>query len=807
MSDLLGELRVAFRQWRRRPLVPLTIILTLTAGLGAATAVFAVAWAVLWRPLDAPLSHQLVWIEAQSLATTGQSSPGAFAEWQAQSRTMSALAAIRPVSGALADGSGTDRVRGALVTPSLFRVVGIRPVAGRAFDDAEAQPAAARTLLISHRMWTTRYAADPAVIGRSVTMNGAPATIVGVLPAAAGAIVTGADWWSPLVLDARDRVNTGPRYLDVIGRLDSRSNVMAAREELGALAARLQLRDDDGSALGVAVTPLRHHLTAPYASGLSLLLAGVLALVLIAAANAAALLLTRAADRSTEMALRASIGATRWRIARQLFIEAGMLASVACAAGVVAALWINDLLRAILPADLPRLAEARIDLPAALFAIGLGGATAILIGLIPALRGARPDLQAVLRAGGNGPADLRLRQAFIVSQVAMAVVLGCGAALLVRSARALETAPRGYDATGVFTASITLPAATYRDAATIASAIDRISASVASVPGVTSASASSQLPFAGGSPGADLAFAEDAFTDGVDRQVRIRLVAPDYLSTLGVRVLEGRDITRIDSARSQPVVVINQALATRLASSSPVVGRAVKFAVPAFAGDDGRKVWTVVGVAADSWDRGPRQTIEPEVLLPITQAPDEVFFWISRELQLAVRTAGNAEALAADVRRAVASVDPGIPIGAARTLEARIAEAFSRDRLIAQLLTLLGAAGLAIALLGLAAGVDYQVRRQRRDTAVRLALGASTAGVVAPLVAAGTRLAVIGAVAGVAASLGLAPLIAAMLFGITPNDPVTLAGVAAAVVTVASATAWLVARTAARVDPAELLRS
>ena len=427
----------------------------------------------------------------------------------------------------------------------------------------------------------------------------------------------------------------------------------------------------------------------------------------------------------------------------------------------------RDLLRAIIPGDIPRLAEARIDLPATLFAITLGSTVALLIGLIPAMRGTRADLQSLLRAGAGGTAgDHRLRQVFVAAQVALAVVLGCGAALLVRSAQALESAPRGYDASGVFTASVTLPSATYRDASTITASMNRIIGDVAALPGVTSASVSSQLPFAGGSPGADLALADQTFADGVDRQVRIRLVAPDYLHTLGIVVRAGRDITNHDVADSLPVVVVNQTLA-----------------------------------------RGPRQTIEPEVLLPLSHTPGEDFFWISRELQLAVRTSGNAAALSADVRRAVFHVDPAIPIGAARTLEDRIDAAFSRERKIAQLLTVLGVAGLAIALLGLAGAVDYQVRRQRRDTAIRLALGASASGVITPLVAGGTMLAVAGAIAGTAASLGIGPLLGSLLFSVRANDPWTLGAVALTVVSVSITTAWVTARSAARVDPAELLRS
>ncbi len=808
MSDLAADIRTTLRQWTRRPTLPLTVAVTLTAGLGAAIAVFAVAWAVVWRQLDAPDPQRLVWIEAQSAKEAGASSPGAALTWQAEARTLEALAAIRSVAGVLADERGTDRLPGALVTESIFGVLGVRPALGRAFTAAEDAPGAARVLLISHRTWQSRFGGELDVVGRAVALDGRAATIVGVLPPGADSLLPGMDWWAPMAFAPSERANIGPQYLDLVGRLAANVSPAVAQQELAAIGGRLQLKAADGAPLGVRVTPLADHLTSRYRGGLVLLLAGVGALMLIACANVATLLLTRAHDRGPELALRASLGATRARLARQLLVEAAMLALVSAAAGLVAALWFTDLLRAWLPADVPRIAEARVDGVSAVFALGAGAVVTMLAGLLPALRGARVDLQSVLRIGATGgTADERVRRAFVMAQVAMAVVLACAGALLVQSAWALEQAPRGYDTSGVLTASLTLPSSTYRTPADIAAVIDRIVQGASALPGVTQAAAASQLPFAGGSAGSDVVLAEDSFTDGVDRQVRVRLVSPGYLSALGVALREGREVSATDGATSQPVVVVNETLARRLTPAGSPVGRNVKFGVPVFNGPDGTRVWSVVGVAADTWDRGPREAVEPEVLIPIAQTPGDVFFWISRELQLAVRTRGNAQALAPEVRRVVAAADPAIPLGGARTLDERVTAAFARERLVARLLAGLGFAGVALALLGLFAVVHNQVRRRRRDIAIRLALGATSRGVVGALVQDGARLAAIGALAGGVLSVGTGGLLASLPYGVTPGDPLTLASVAAIIIALAAGAAWLPARSAARVDPAEALRT
>jgi putative ABC transport system permease protein len=695
-----------------------------------------------------------------------------------------------------------------LVSDGAFAVLGLPPIAGRPFTKADHQPGAARVLALAHHTWLARYGGDPSVVGRAVQLNGAPATIVAVLPPRADVLVRDVDWWAPVALDAKDRANIGPRYLDVIGRIGDGGSVDVARQELDAIGRSLDLRAEDGSLLGVAITPLQQHLTASYAAALQLLLGGVIVLVIIAASNAAGLLLTRAHDRAGEFTLRMSLGAGRGRLMRQLIVETGAVVVAALAAGTIMALWLTDLLRFVLPADMPRVGEARVDALVVAFLTAIAFVVTLLMSVVPARYASRANLNAVLRSStGGATKTLRGRTTFVVAQIALAVFLGGCAMLLIATTRALETEPRGYDARGVFSTSINLPAQQYRDSAAIASAINRIVDAAAAIPGVQIASASSQVPFAGGSPGADVILADGSFDAGGDNQVRVRIVAPGYLQTMGVRIREGRDIARTDTGTSQPVVVINTTLARRLTSDQSPLGRAVKFRIPVFNGADGKRVWTIVGVAEDTRDRGPRESAPPEVLIAAAQTPSDVFFWIGRELQLGVRTSGDAKAVAGGVRRAVTSVDPAIGIGAATTLEDRIDAAFARERRLAQLLTVVGVTGFILAIVGLLALVHHHVRQRRRELAIRVALGASTTRIVRPVVAGGLRLALVGAAIGSAGQIIFAPLFASLLFGVAPGDIRLLIAVAVGMIAVSAVAVWIPARQAASVNPSDALRS
>ena len=806
MSHLALDLRLAWRHWTRRPVLPAAVVVTLTVGLGLALAVFAIVWAVVWRPLDLPDADRLVWIASASRGSTDGVSPGAALTWRDEARSLDALAAIRPVVANVSEGGVTERLEGRLVTASLMDVLSVVPAAGRAISVDDDKPGAAPVLMLAHRTWQARYGGRIDALGRTLTVDGRPSTIVGVLPATLEAAVGDAAWVAPLALDTSERANVGPRYLDVMARLAPGASLAAAHDELAAIGSRIGLVADDGSPLDVRIAPLRAHLTAGARPGLLLLLAGVALLVLIACGNVASLLLTRAQDRHAELALRASLGASTPRLVRQLLLEAGMLAAIAAAGGLIAALWLVDVLRAWLPADVPRLAEARIDGVTAGVALGAGAIVTLAAGLVPALRGARVDLQAVLRQAASAvTASDRTRRVFVGAQVALAVVVACASVLVVRSARALETAPRGYASTGVWVASVSLPPA-YRRAADIGQLVDRVVAGVTAVPGVTGAAVASHVPLTGGSAGSDVWFSGEVRPTGVDLQARVRLVSAHYLRTLGIRVVDGRDIGPEDGATTAPVVVVNETLARRLGTERDSVGRSVTFGVPVFNGADGTKSWRIVGVAGDTFDRGPREPVEPEVLMPLAQAPAEVFFWISRELQLAVHAGREAAPRGADVRDVAANIEPALALGPLTPLDDAVAASFARERLLARLLTGIGVTGIALALVGLVAVVHHDLQRRRREIAIRLAIGANASAVVASLVRRGVMNAALGALAGLTLSIATGSALSSLLFGIAAGDPLTLATVSLTVVALAVLAAWLPARSATAIDPAEALR-
>lgn len=781
------------------------MVAMLSLGLGAAAATLAICQTVLWRAPGSIPPERLVWIESATPTTMGQSSPGSFALWRTRARTLSSVAAMRPVTAAYVDRFGADRVRGALATVNLFDAVGIRAAVGRTFAASDEEPGST-PVLISYRLWQRRYAADASVTNQRLDLNGSAAVIVGVLPRDAEAILGEAEWCAPLRLTALDAANFGPRYLDVVGQLEPLASLEQAAAELDTLMTEAPSTTSD-EAVRAAVTPLLQHQTAGFANGLVLLLVGVGLLALIAVVNAASLLVARTNDRAAEFALRACLGASRHRRARLLIAEATMVGAIALSAGLVTALWFVDVLRAVLPANIPRLAATELDLRTALFVLVAGALAALAVGLVPALRAGRAEVQLLARSTIRLTGDRRVDGGLVVAQVCLSVVLACSAGLMIRSARALDTAPRGYDARNVYTTSLAYPRTVYQDGAAIIGGVNRLLTAVGQIPGVQSASVSSQIPFAGGSAGSDVQLA-NAPGEASDRQARVRLVSAGYLTALGIRLREGREIGEGDAGTSARVVVVNEALARRLMpGGGSLVGREVTFGVPVFNGADGTQRWTIVGVAADTWDRGPRQAVEPEVLIPLAQTPPEVFFWISGELQLAVRTSRHASEITAQVRSIAAATGTGVALGVPRTLEERLGEAFARERVLASILSALGVAGLALSLLGLAGLIYHRVQRSRGEIAVRLAIGASTGDVVRRLTLSGTALVAAGVVSGLAIVIAGAPLAAALLFGIQPDDPLTLGSVAALVLAVSVVAAWLPARLAAAVAPSELLRS
>jgi len=798
--------QMAVKRCWRRPAVAGATLVTLAAGIGLTASLFAVLDAVLWRPLPLPDVQHVVSIDTLAAGVPDGSSPGLFLAWRDRARTLSVVSAIRSADATVDDVHGIDRLRGAYVTASYFEVLGLVTERGRVFDRDLDRPGGDAVVVVSYRLWQQRYAGAEGTIGRTVLFNGQPRTIIGVMSRSLDEIGEDADWWAPLALPESQRTNLGAGYLDVVGRVTPGTARDVAQSELAAVARSIGAKTEDGSTRGVRVVPFGEQVTGPHRSTLVLLFGAVLVLFAIACANVANLLLADGISRRGEMAVRASLGATRGVLVGQIAMEILLVAVCAAGLGLVLAQWFTDALIAMLPPDVPRLALVRIDARTALFATLAGLCAALAGGVFPALRGSRVDVLDALRARGRASTGghVRLRRGFVIGQVALTMALAASGALMLRSTRALERAPRGYDAT-VLTAAFTLPSSSLPDGMSRANALDRLVNAVRESPGIARAAIATRVPLAGSGAGSDVARMDQPFDDGTDRQVRIRLVSQGYFATMGIALLHGREFEARDREDGRRVVIVNETLARRLDQGRGLVGTPVKFELRPFNQPGRVSPWEVVGVVADTFDRGPRQTVQPEIFVPLAQAPSEVFGWMGNQAMLAVRGGGPAE-LTPTLRHAVAAAGLRVPLYDVRTVDQRLAGHLARERVVSRILAWLAAAGLLLSGLGMFAVISHLFRARRRELALRLALGATPASLVRAVVSEGAALAAVGLVAGLATCLALTTTFRSLLFGVEPSDPVTLAAVAVPLAAVTLAATWLPARSVALLDPAAGLR-
>jgi len=579
----------------------------------------------------------VVWIDSLDRGVGGGTSPGVFSVWSGRARSIEAVGALRPSQAVYRDGQPGQRLAGVYASAGVMKVLGVPPVLGRAIDATDDRAGAPPVLMISDRLWRSQYAGSPDILGRAITLAGKTRTIIGVMSPALDRLSFGYDWWAPLALSAAQSANVGPRYLEVIGRLRD-AGPRTVEAELSSLSRDAGAVGDTGVPLGVRVEPLKEHFSSDARQVLLPLLGAVLAVVLLAALNAASLLLAQGQSRHAEIALRASLGASRTRLARQLLFESAWLTAAAGAVSLLLSLWLIDFLKTM-PYDEVSLANVALDWRAGLFTLALVAAVTSLCGLLPAVRNSAVDLRDSLSSGGraivSGPD--RLRRALVILQVALALTIGTAGALMARTMLELTSAPRGYDGDRVLTAAIQFPSSEYPSTAQLRAAISRVAASVQLIPGVKNAAIATRVPLSGGAPGSDLALVSDAFKPGTDRQVRIRFITPGYFPSVGTPLVEGRDVAASDVETSAPVVLVNETLARRLGGTSALVGRSVKFEVADFNSRGADTPWAIVGVVADARDGGPRASVQPEVYVPMAQGPGDVFDWIGRQVLIAAR--------------------------------------------------------------------------------------------------------------------------------------------------------------------------
>jgi putative ABC transport system permease protein len=807
MGDLLRDLRHALRVMIQSPGFSLAAILTLALGIGAATAIFSMVDAVLLRPLPFAEQDRLVtvWGEVRERNQAHvEVSLQDYEDWREGNRVFSDLGLLAATDSDLAL-TGVDQplhVRGRLVSANLFDVLGVRPALGRSFRPEEDRPDSQDVAVISHGFWQRHFGGDRGVLGKTVSLDGEPTLVIGVMPASFR-FPKDVDLWIPA-----GPLGTSPelktiRVFEAIGRLKPGTSIEQAQTDMTALSVRLEEVHPQGNqGYRASLRPLVDEILGDTGPALLLLLAAVALVLLIACANVAGLLLARAASRQKETAVRIALGAGRPRLIRQLLTESALLAFLAAAVGLLLA-WLGlRIVTAVGPADIPRLDEVGLDARVLAFTLLVSLVTAVLFGLAPALQAARPDLTSSLKEGGKSSASLgsrRLRSLLVVAEVALALVLLVGAGLVIRSFLHLQRTDLGFQPESLLTMRITLYgdkrpephqwAAFYRDVAQRAEAL----------PGVERASVVLLRPLSG-PIGWDYDFRvegqtpDDQKTNPTSNHER---VSPGYFRTMGIPLIAGRDFTWSDGAEAPKVAIVNQSMARRFWPGQDPLGKRLLFGRPGREGP-----WmTVVGIVGDVRYR-ELQSVKPDIYVPFLQDPH----WA---MDLVVRTSSDPLSAASAVTAAVQEVDRDQPVSGITTMERALSDTVARPRLRSFILGVFAALALLLAAVGLYGIIAQSVAQRRQEIGIRIALGAGRPEVLRLVLRQGLGLTLAGLAAGLilAVAVGATGWLATLLYGVESMDFVTFAAVPFVLLAVAVAASLIPALRATRVDPLTVLRA
>ena len=797
----MGDIRYGLRLLRKSPGFAVVAILTLGLGIGANTAIFSTVDALLIRalPYADPDRIVMVWEDAHEAGFPKNTpAPGNYTDWARLNRSFSGIAATRGASANLTGGGVPEQIVGRAVTPNFFAVLGVNPIAGRTFTDEEDRTSAP-VVVISYGLWQRRFGGDRSVIGQTMQMNGSRAEVIGVMPRGFVFRSRDVDYWIPIAFSPEAAAVRTSHFLNVVARLAAGVSIDAARDDMRRVdeALRQQYPEPGRHATSLLV-PIADELLGDTRLQLLVLMAAAAAVLLIACANLASLLLSRAAGRRGELAVRAALGATRARLVRQMVIEATMFSIFGGVLGVVLAPAGVSVIAQLTPRGFPAQTSSVLDLRLLAFAFAVSIATGAVFGLVPALQAARASLRDAIqqdaRASVGGGGRLT-RDALVVLQVAAALVLLTGAGLMLRTMANLRRIELGFRPDHLLTMRTTLPLSKYREPAQRLSFYERVIADVRALPGVDGAGYASLLPFL--SPGNTTWFAIDGITHAPDdpQDTLFRTGTSDYLKTLGVQLVEGRLLDERDGVNAPLSVVVNDTLARKYWPHGSAVGGRMRLSDPA------RPPYTIVGVVRDVRERGHTLAQKPLVYLPYVQR----FF--STPEYLVVRTAGAPGDLVEAIRRVIARVDPDQPISAVRTME-EIVDLDVADR--QQQMILLGAfAGLALLLasIGLYGVLSYAVTQRSREIGLRIALGASSRSVQRAVVARGLGLTAIGLSIGLALAWAGTRAMQTALYGVSAGDPSTYAAVVGLLAVIALLASYLPARRASRMDPIAVLRA
>lgn len=805
VENVTRDARHMARGLRKSPVFTITVVLTLAVGIGGNTAIFSVVDQLLLRPLPYPQGEQLVTVfetfafdtnTVLAGSTQNRVSPANWLDWQRDNRTLQSLAAWRRTSLTLTGVGDPVRLNALLVSAEFFPLLGVPPLLGRVPSEADDRPNAPGVAVLSYQLWQQRFGGDGAIVGRVVQVSDRPIEIIGVMPESFRFIYQDTDVWGAYRLDRGQAWRqTSGRFMNVVARLKPDASIAAARTDLEGIARRLSTLHEFNKNTSVALIPLREELTGQVESSLLVLYAAVGVLLAIACFNVASLLLARASARRRELALRASLGAGRFAIIRQLLVESLLLAIVGGVLGMFLARWTLDALMAFAPADLLRTSALQVDRRVMFYAFGLSIVTGVLVGLVPAIIAARQSLAGALRSSGSSVTQSpRLRQGLVVCQVGMTVILLCGAGLLMQTLFALESANNGLDRHDVLTLEVGLPGARYPVEKRVLFYRSAVAA-LRALPGVESAAAANSLPVIGGPQGGTVFHRLGTPEVPINERpvTVVRVVTAGFFQALGTPVIRGREFGEADESVPLPGFIVNQAFVnTHLQGVDPL---GVSLSV--YMQQENPHA-PIIGVVGDVPEGAVRSAAEPTV------------YYSHRQFSQANMTLFlRANRPAAQVASAVAALhrlDPSVAVSRIRTFDDAIAESLARDRLSALVSTAFALCALLLVSLGLYGLLSFMVTERTKELGIRIALGAHVGRLTRSVIAGGLWLVGIGSALGIAAAIVLLRWLGTLLFGVTPNDLLTYASVLAVLVAVAALASYIPARRAARVEPLVALR-
>jgi putative ABC transport system permease protein len=831
MTSLLQDLRFGLRMVIKNPIFTLIAVVTLALGIGANTAIFSVVDAVLLRPLPYPEANRLVFLWSTMPSQGGSIGGSAWPDyegWRDRNQVFDGLAAFYSGDFNLSSaGSPPELIQGAYITSNLFRVLKVSPSVGRLFTGEEEQFGRHHVVLLSYGLWQRRFAADQNIAGRDIKLGGKTYVVVGVMPEGMPFFdnLPEVELWTPMAFAPKDNQATRNNYfINLVGRLKPGVTLEQAQQDSNIIAKSMYGETSGLAVVSPLVVPLQEQIAGDSRTGLLVLLGAVAFVLLVACVNVANLLLARASARQKELAVRASLGASRARIVRQGIIECLPLGLVGGLFGLLLAIWGIDLLTSLLPASLPRGNPISVNGRVLLFTFALTLLTVLIFGLLPALQAAKADVLESLNEGGRSGIgsgkQSRTRRILVITEVALALVLLVASGLMVRSFIKLRQVNVGFTERNVLTLRVPLPEAKYPEPQTADDPhepaglffYEQLLERVRTLPGVKSAAAGTLLPLGAGQGWGKFLSIEGRAADSMDKVplIRFALVSPDYFQTLGIALRQGRPFTADDKGNSQQVAIINETLARQFFPNENPIGKTLWMGPPEnlmppealrAVGRFPRRL--IVGVVPDVKGGSLNQPTRPLVYAPLTQYRREGW---NNSLMIAVQTSTPPEALISAIREQVRGLDPDQPITSVSTIDQLQSRTLSEAKFSLLLFGLFAGLGLLLAAIGIYGVMATTVTQRTHEFGLRMALGAQSRDVLKLVIGEGMLLVVIGIGIGLLSAIALTRLMTTLLFGVSPTDPITLTVITLVIAAVALFACYVPGRRATKVDPMVALR-